>query len=525
MNKKFIFLCIVVIILTSLVIIGTTSISAAQENYKFDFGNQGTISGYIGVSATTSYSKTIGYGFNTPQNMKNVTAAGMGVESDAVQFLTYGTKSNNTFNVDLPNGLYEVSVTLGNTSRASIAAEGVFQIINMTGNNAKDKFQIPITDGQLNLLVTEGKSGTAFTLSALEINRISQEAITNKTIYIGGDSTVCNYYPLDTSVQAGWGQLLNNYVDTKTYQVRNMASGGQIARGFKDDGQFEAILKYLKSGDYFILQFGINDTNEKNSTTESQFKEIMGEMVTQAKAKGATVVLSTPQGRSTDFNSSNIHSSVNRWYRNATLALVKETNVVLVDLNVLSSAYFTLIGKDATAALYMSGDTLHLNRSGAKELARIFAEDLKKQGYLKADNTEKTSQLTSNSINTSNPSNPIEKTTSAVITTTPQTSSVITKNISFSYEITNDWGSGANCSITIKNNGTSAINGWTIGWTFSGNQKITNMWNGKYTQNGTNVIVTNEAWNANIVPNGNTTIGFGLVYSGTNNKPTSIYLK
>lgn len=84
-------------------------------------------------------------------------ASGTGVKSDAVQFLAYGTKSNNTFNVDLPNGLYEVKVTLGNTARASVAAEGVFQVINMTGDGAEDTFQIPVTDGQLNLLVTEGK--------------------------------------------------------------------------------------------------------------------------------------------------------------------------------------------------------------------------------------------------------------------------------------------------------------------------------------------------------------------------------
>ena len=66
--------------------------------------------------------------------MRNVSASGSGVKSDAVQFLTYGTKSTNTFNVNLSNGLYEVKVVLGNTARASVAAEGVYQIINMTGN-------------------------------------------------------------------------------------------------------------------------------------------------------------------------------------------------------------------------------------------------------------------------------------------------------------------------------------------------------------------------------------------------------
>lgn len=353
---------------------------AAGNEYKFDFGSGTIENGYIGVSASDAYTSSRGYGFNTPSQMRNVSASGTGVAKDAVQFLTYGTKSTNTFNVDLSNGLYEVKVTLGNTARASVAAEGVYQLINMTGNGATDRFQIPVTDGQLNLLVTEGKAGTAFTLSALEVRKISDQAVTKRTIYIGGDSTVANYYPLTSSVQGGWGQLLPSYVNNNTFQVRNMASGGQIARGFRDDGQMEAILKYIKPGDYFILQLGINDTNAKNNTTEAQFKEIMRDMVVQAKNKGATVILSTPQGRATDFNSANVHSKENRWYNQATRALAQEENVTLVELNKLSSAYFTSIGPQATLALYMTGDSLHPNRQGASELARIMVNDLKRQG-------------------------------------------------------------------------------------------------------------------------------------------------
>ncbi len=352
----------------------------AAASYKFDFGGGAVQSGYIGVSASTAYNRTTGYGFNTPQNIRNVSASGSGVGSDAVQFLTFGVKSTNTFNLDLANGLYEVKVILGDTSRASVAAEGVFQIMNMTGNNAVDSFQVPITDGQLNLLVTEGKVGTAFTLSALEVTKLSDNPDANKTIYIGGDSTVCNYYPLDTSVQAGWGQMFPKHIGSTGYLVRNMATSGQCARGFKDDGQFEMILKYIKPGDVFILQFGINDTAEKNNTTEAQFKEIMREMVVKTKAKGATMVLSAPQGRATDFNSANVHTAVNRWYRNSTVALAKEESVQLIDLNVLSSAYFTSIGPTATLALYMTGDTLHPNRQGAAQLARIVYENLKLPG-------------------------------------------------------------------------------------------------------------------------------------------------
>lgn len=71
---------------------------------------------------------------------------------------------------------------------------------------------------------------------------------------------------------------------------------------------------------------------------------------------------------------------MNRWYRHSIVALAQEEHVPLADLNVLSSAYFTSIGPEATLALYMKGDTLHPNRAGATELARLVAEDLRRQG-------------------------------------------------------------------------------------------------------------------------------------------------
>jgi len=45
-------------------------ISAAPNEYKFDFGAGPVEPGYIGVSASTAYSKSRGYGFNTPWNMR-----------------------------------------------------------------------------------------------------------------------------------------------------------------------------------------------------------------------------------------------------------------------------------------------------------------------------------------------------------------------------------------------------------------------------------------------------------------------
>jgi hypothetical protein len=89
----------------------------------------------------------------------------------------------------------------------------------------------------------------------------------------------------------------------------------------------------------------------------------------------------------------------------------------------------------------------------------------------------------------------------------------------------NDWGSGATVSVKLTNNGSSPINGWTLAWTFSGNQKITNIWNESYTQNGASVTATNATYNSTIPANGGTvSFGFNISYSGTNSIPTSFTL-
>ncbi|MGD9211468.1 MAG: PHB depolymerase family esterase, partial [Desulfobacteraceae bacterium] len=91
-----------------------------------------------------------------------------------------------------------------------------------------------------------------------------------------------------------------------------------------------------------------------------------------------------------------------------------------------------------------------------------------------------------------------------------------------SYDINIDWGSGAIIGITITNTGSSAISDWILTWTFPGDQKINNMWNGSYTQNGASVEV--EGGNSTIQPNSSISFGFQITYSGSNDKPSDISL-
>jgi hypothetical protein len=93
------------------------------------------------------------------------------------------------------------------------------------------------------------------------------------------------------------------------------------------------------------------------------------------------------------------------------------------------------------------------------------------------------------------------------------------------YVIRRDWGNWAGVGVTIQNNSSSAIDGWTLTWTFPGNQQITWLWGGSYTQSGASVSVSNGWWNRIIPADGGTVnFGFRMSYSGSNDEPTDFAL-
>src|SRR5690554_6386661 len=126
---------------------------------------------------------------------------------------------------------------------------------------------------------------------------------------------------------------------------------------------------------------------------------------------------------------------------------------------------------------------------------------------------------------TSEPEPTPTPTTEPEPTPTPTPTSEPEGDYVVNYDIVNDWGGGATIDVTITNNTSSTVNGWTLEWTFPGNQQISNLWGGSYTQTGASVSVTNLDWNADIVANGGSVnFGFNINYSGINDKPTAFTL-
>lgn len=94
------------------------------------------------------------------------------------------------------------------------------------------------------------------------------------------------------------------------------------------------------------------------------------------------------------------------------------------------------------------------------------------------------------------------------------------------YAISN-YGSGQfGATLDILNTGTTAINSWTLTWSFANGQTITQLWNGTETQSGANVTVTSLSYDGSIPAGGSYSgLGFNGDWNGTTNAvPTAIAL-
>jgi glucuronoarabinoxylan endo-1,4-beta-xylanase len=87
---------------------------------------------------------------------------------------------------------------------------------------------------------------------------------------------------------------------------------------------------------------------------------------------------------------------------------------------------------------------------------------------------------------------------------------------SCTYVVTNDWGSGFTGAIRIRNNGTSAINGWNVSWNYPDSTRISNSWNANLS--GSNPYsATGLSWNSSIQPG--QTVEFGFQGTKNNGSP------
>ena len=86
------------------------------------------------------------------------------------------------------------------------------------------------------------------------------------------------------------------------------------------------------------------------------------------------------------------------------------------------------------------------------------------------------------------------------------------------------WTGGFVTDVTVRNLGSTALNGWTVGLSYGGDDHVTGAWNAAVTQSGTTVTATNLSYNAAVPAGGS--IQFGVIgsWSAADAAPAAVTL-
>lgn len=160
------------------------------------------------------------------------------------------------------------------------------------------------------------------------------------------------------------------------------------------------------------------------------------------------------------------------------------------------------------------------------DLTRPYTVTLDYAGFTPADGAPSTSVLEppGTGISTAARGTALKQTVApytAAMLTVKAAGSVTGCKVSYS---ANDWGSGMTATLGITNTGATPATGWTLAFTWPGNQKITDGWSATWTQTGAQVTAAALPWNSVLPPGATTTVGFNASYSGADPAPTAFTL-
>jgi lysophospholipase L1-like esterase len=377
---------------------------AVVKNLKFDFGTGNPVAGFQKVTAENMYSNEKGYGFDFGSAPKGVSRGGKGgVNSD---FVT----SDNAFyfSVALPEGNYNVSVTMGDmqdSSTTTIKAEsrrlmvekqhtgrGKFITRTFTVNvksrriNATDT--VILKPRELTKLDWDDKLTFEFNdsrpcITAMEISPAANAV----TVFLAGNSTVVNQ---DDEPWASWGQMIPLYF-RQGLAIANHAESGLSLGSFIGSKRLQKILSVMKPGDYLFVEFGHNDQKEKgpNDGAFKSYEERLRQIIVEVRSKQGIPVLVTPTNRRTFDAGGSITNSLGD-YPDAVRKVARDERVALIDLNAMTKVLYETLGPEKSVKAfvhYPAGtypgqdkelkDDTHFNAYGAYEIARCIISGIR----------------------------------------------------------------------------------------------------------------------------------------------------
>ncbi len=376
-----------------------------ETEFKFDFGSGKTAKGYTQVSAESAYSKEKGFGFMPNSKVECVNRKAKNALT--ADFCT--SKESFFFTVDIPEGNYNVKLTLGDAEGESTTtvkvenrrlmlekittAKGEFITKTLTVNvktpqiNATEK--VKLKPRELNYLHWDNQLTFEFSDALPKICRLEITKAANDitTIFLAGNSTVVDQAQ---EPYAAWGQMIPRFFKPERVVFANHAESGETIKSFVSEKRFDKIMSQIKAGDYLFIEFAHND-QKANSGVEANttYKEYLRNYIQKVREKGATPVFVTSMYRR-NFDSAGKLVNTLGDFPEAMRQTAKAENVALIDLNAMSKTLFETLGVEDSKKAFVHyaantfpaqdkeiHDDTHFSNYGAYQLAKCIVEGIR----------------------------------------------------------------------------------------------------------------------------------------------------
>ena len=200
-----------------------------------------------------------------------------------------------------------------------------------------------------------------------------------------GDSTLAPRKPEQRI--GSWGDSMGERLKDG-WKIVNVAVGGRTVKSIQAGGSkssWQKALDAMQSGDFVIVQFGINDAAKKKLVDIPEFKEEFAKLAKAIRSKGATPVFCSPvtsgtYGKDGKF----VRNKSRQKYADATREVAEAEKVDFIDMTELTCKILDALDKAAGQDLYVGKstkngkqifDTCHPSKAGAKRYGEAFIKD------------------------------------------------------------------------------------------------------------------------------------------------------
>lgn len=294
-----------------------------------------------------------------------------------------------SFKADVPHqGNYRVTVTIR-------AAEPMEDVLIFTGRRrlgyhgaigAGEDFVYTMSVNVCDIIprgLTEVYEDKSLDITVLArrpgFSQVVVEELECPTLFIAGDSTVTDQsaeYPYTSGTSySGWGQMISGYLDGHI-AVSNHAHSGLTTASFREEGHYGIVEKYIRPGDFLLIQFAHNDQKLESLKAEEGYRANLLRYIRECRERGAFPILVTPLARNTWKGNDGSYNDLLEEYAAVCIRVGEQENVPVADLHRRSMDFIVKTGLEASKSYFFPGDYTHSNDYGAYFMAGMVADEI-----------------------------------------------------------------------------------------------------------------------------------------------------